>query len=299
MFARKPRGFTLVELLVVIVIISVLVALLLPAIVGSRESARRAQCQHQLSQLGQALQTYESAKGHLPGYRNSFGNVPGLSWVAVLLPNIGRQDLWKSLRVGDFPTPAVGLQLAEVTCPSNPRPGEYCALGYAANCGILDGTTMPNPLPDGEPQPEDASHGVFFNHDSSLIPVANQIKVRTDRIPDGAQRTIAISENLQADSWMRIRVVRDEAGREKTVPDTVEDRVGILWADSPGQCGRINQCLKDPPPLPRPSSMHPGGVNILFCDGHVEFQADDVDYLVYQHLMTPDSKKAGLPPEQP
>lgn len=298
MFARKPRGFTLVELLVVIVIISVLVALLLPAIVGSRESARRAQCQHQLSQLGQALQTYESAKGHLPGYRNNFGSVPGLSWAAMLLPNIGRQDLWKSLRVGDFtpngfPSPGSGFQISELICPSYPRPSDYCALGYVANCGILDGTTMPNPLPNGPNHPEDASYGVFFNHDSNIIPVANQIKIRTDRIPDGAHRTIALSENLQADSWM------EEGPGGKPKPDAVEEKVGIIWADSPGQCGRINQCLKNPPPLPRPSSMHPGGVNILFCDGHVEFQADDVDYAVYQHLMTPDSKKAGLTSEQP
>jgi prepilin-type N-terminal cleavage/methylation domain-containing protein/prepilin-type processing-associated H-X9-DG protein len=297
MSAQKPRGFTLVELLVVIVIISVLVALLLPAIVGSRESARRAQCQHQLSQLGQALQTYESSKGHLPGYRNSFGSVPGLSWVAVLLPNIGRQDLWKTLRVGDFspngfPGPGTGFQLAEVICPSNPRPGEYCALGYAANCGIADGTTMPNPLPGEQSHSEDSSYGVFFNHDATLVPIPNQIKIRTDRIPDGAHRTIALSENVQAISWMTF----DNANPPN--PNTLEPEVGILWADSPGTCGRINQCLKKSPPIPRPSSMHPGGVNILFCDGHVEFQADDIDYVTYQHLMTPDSKKAGLPAEQ-
>lgn len=289
MFAQKPRGFTLVELLVVIVIISVLVALLLPAIVGSRESARRAQCQHQLSQLGQALQTYESAKGELPGYRNSFGSVPGLSWVAVLLPNIGRQDLWKSLRVGDFsatgfPTPRSGFQLAEVTCPSNPRPGEYCALGYAANCGIADRS------PDGTVQPEDAAYGVFFDHDATIVPVPNQIKIRTDRIPDGAQRTIALSENIQATSWM--------TSGKSNGKDIFEQEVGILWSNSPGKCEQINQCLKDPPPIPRPSSMHPGGVNVLFCDGHVEFQADDIDYLTYRHLMTPDSRKAGLPAEQ-
>ncbi|MGQ9564193.1 MAG: DUF1559 family PulG-like putative transporter [Thermogutta sp.] len=290
MYAQKHRGFTLVELLVVIVIISVLVALLLPAIVGSRESARRAQCQHQLSQLGQALQTYESAKGYLPGYRNHFGAVSGLSWVAVLLPNIGRQDLWKPLRVGDFsangfPTPGSGFQLSEVICPSNPRPGEYCALGYAANCGIADGTTMPNPLPDGLAHPEDASYGVFFNHE-----VSNPIRIQTDRIPDGAHRTIALSENIQAISWMTF----DNSGA-LTVQ---EEAVGILWAASPGTCGRINQCLKNPPTLPRPSSMHPGGVNVLFCDGHVEFQTDDIEYVVYQHLMTPNSKGAGLPPEQ-
>lgn len=283
MLLAKRSGFTLVELLVVIVIISILVGLLLPAIVGSRESARRAQCQHNLSQLGVALQTYESAKGYLPGYRNSFGSVSGLSWVAVLLPNIGRQDLWKSIREGDFsesgfPGPASGFQIPELICPSNPRPGEYCALGYAVNTGITDD---PN---------ETAAYGVFFNHDATMVPVANQINIRTDRIADGAHRTIAASENVQAVAWMMFPA-------NTPPPDVAEDAVGIRWSDSPGQCGRINQCLKNDPPLPRPSSMHPGGVNILYCDGHVEFQADDIDYLIYQHLMTPDSAKAGLPPE--
>jgi len=139
---------------------------------------------------------------------------------------------------------------------------------------------------------ETAAHGVFFNHDAQLPPQQNQvqIRVRTDRIPDGAHRTIAASENVQAVAWMMFP-------KNVPPPDVAEDAVGIRWSDSPGECGRINQCLKNNPPLPRPSSMHPGGVNILYCDGHVEFQADNIDYLIYQHLMTPDSAKAGLPPE--
>ncbi|MGQ9915175.1 MAG: prepilin-type N-terminal cleavage/methylation domain-containing protein [Thermogutta sp.] len=61
--ARSQRhAFTLVELLVVVVIISILVALLLPAIVGSRERARSAQCQNRLSEIGKACLTYESEK---------------------------------------------------------------------------------------------------------------------------------------------------------------------------------------------------------------------------------------------
>lgn len=52
------RGFSLIELLVVIAIISVMIALLLPALSGMRESARRTKCAGHLQQIGAALIMY-------------------------------------------------------------------------------------------------------------------------------------------------------------------------------------------------------------------------------------------------
>lgn len=60
------RGFTLVELLVVVAILATLVGLLLPAVQSARESARRSSCTNNVRQLGLAAANHESARGRFP-----------------------------------------------------------------------------------------------------------------------------------------------------------------------------------------------------------------------------------------
>ncbi len=65
---KKPGGFTIIELLVVISIIAVLISILLPALSSARETSRRLKCLTNLKGIGMGLSIYmsERSKGLLP-----------------------------------------------------------------------------------------------------------------------------------------------------------------------------------------------------------------------------------------
>ncbi len=66
---RGRAGFTLVELLVVIVVLAILVGLLLPVIAGAVRTAKNAATQAEINQLAQALANFKSTYGDYPPSR--------------------------------------------------------------------------------------------------------------------------------------------------------------------------------------------------------------------------------------
>lgn len=160
MLNRRRYAFTLIELLVTIAIISILIALILPAVQSAREAARRLQCSNHLKQISLAIHNYVDVNNRLPpGFVFSLQG----SWSVHgrLLPYLEQANAYQRVRLDiEWHDPinlATGIQQMYIEpyhCPSDPNsnsmydagPGEgfVQTVNYGFNYGswfVYDPTT--------------------------------------------------------------------------------------------------------------------------------------------------------------
>jgi prepilin-type N-terminal cleavage/methylation domain-containing protein/prepilin-type processing-associated H-X9-DG protein len=287
MVRRRP-GFTIVELLVVIAIIGMLTAILLPAVNIAREAARRNNCLTNLRSMAQATAMFHTQFNRYPGYNEQLkSGSKWFPWTVSLLPFLEqnvvyepyhqwvRQDKSSSVQ----PPPALTPHISITVCPDdNSQKLNGPGTSYVANAGRSDR--------------ELRGDGVFMNYANGGYYTSS------DLIRDGTTQTMLLTENLQATSWALISV-KSNGSMPTEQPNSI-----FVWHNTIPDVSDPNQALMlinggpDNVPVPltlataRPSSGHPSGVNVAFCDGHGLFLDQDIDYAVYVQLMTSDSKQA-------
>lgn len=113
---RSSRGFTLVELLVVISIIALLIGILLPSLSKAKEAGRRVACASNLRQLGNALRMYLNDSKDLLPEASPYGKLELDEFDAETNP-FHRPTLATLLK--PYLTTEVGNQDAVFHCPAD------------------------------------------------------------------------------------------------------------------------------------------------------------------------------------
>jgi prepilin-type N-terminal cleavage/methylation domain-containing protein/prepilin-type processing-associated H-X9-DG protein len=291
---RRRSGFTLIELMVVIAIISVLLALILPAVQSAREAARRTQCANNLTQLGIALESYEATHNVLPpGTVDASGPIIELptsyqfGWITQILPHLDQKAVYRNLdfhqgiyHVANQTARSVSLSI--LMCPTSNRAMSGSAFAACHN--------------DVEAPIDVKNTGVFFLNSH----------VRLDEIDDGLAHTIFVGEKKGG--------AGDELGWASGTRSTLRNTGTPINGTSLGSIdfspyaaalaeGTVILPAEGAPPLrddeippeARPkrvvpalvggfSSFHPHGANFLFGDGSVRFLKQSINSRVYRWL---------------
>ncbi len=303
--ASPRKGFTLVELLVVITIIGLLASLLLPAIQQAREAARRMQCSSQLRQVAVALHSYENTfKAFPPHEGGTSGTIPDtnngtLSGIVPLLPYFEQAALWDTIHSAPgqggepgsstFPHPPGNIPV--LLCPSSPVPPSAGVLnskwgGPSRSYHLSLGDTNLNSysIPPYLPPP---ARGAFS-------PVTGETTdIRT--LMDGASNTIIMAEqalflniNDLKGTFLEDFSVATPAECIANVGGTDYNGLGSIlgngrfWAQGSNIAG--DTILTIIPPngpscgvFPTVSSRHTGGALVAMGDASIRFITNDID----------------------
>jgi prepilin-type N-terminal cleavage/methylation domain-containing protein/prepilin-type processing-associated H-X9-DG protein len=241
---RSRRGFSLVELLVVVAIIATLIALLLPAVQSARESARRTGCGNNLRQVGCALHGHLLAKrrfpvGCLEWKAGASGTARCLAWSAFILPWLEEEPLADRI---DFSKPfdhaanaaAGSTALPVFMCASADRNGGLVGALGRCDYGGITGERIASPN-----NPEKGA----LVHDRGFA---------EREISDGLSKTIFVGECSRGawpdGQWMNGRNLYDQA-------------YAVNWPTWEDEL----------------RSRHPGGAQALFGDGAVRFIDETTD----------------------
>ena len=280
---HSRRGFTLVELLVVIVIIFVLIALLLPAVFQAREVARRFSCQNHLMQLSLAVLNFEMQFGHLPsGTINEAGPIRSepignhASWIVQILPHIDQVNAFQqydsSVGVYDPKNANVrALTIPVLTCPSSGAPAVTTVTGSNIGQNNYAGCYH-----DSEVPIDVDNNGMLFLNST----------LHSEDVSDGASNTIFIGEKKIAFNslgWMSgtRATLRNASSINRNRPTQFGGPSPIPMPLGGGEPGVAQNPLLEVGGF---GSSHAGGCHFAFGDGSVRMLTENISLTVLKQL---------------